>query len=228
MSAIPCPACGAKLDVTGLKAGSTVSCACGNKASVPRSSRKKRFLMVAGGLAVLLVPCLLFFMVSAVTGFQRYRGRAMQSMCRISLKQWHIAQMTHYSEHEAYEPAFAKVGFEIPRGNQQLFLVGVEPVDLRDTAGAPAVADAVAVGVDVATNPKLKAIALGDVPIAAITQVGVTGECPECDITAACVANLDGDDDLDVWLISTGEVIGPDEKPVPAGELLHFANDLAD
>ncbi|AKQ64329.1 Pilin [Myxococcus hansupus] len=228
MAAIPCPACGAKLEVTGLKAGATVQCACGNKTSVPRGSRKKVFLIVAGALALLFVPCFLIFVVGSLSGFQRYQGRAMQSICKVSLKQWYTAQKVHYLEHDTYEPAFSKVGFEIPRGNQQLFLVGVDPVDLRDTAGAPAVEDAVAVGVDVATNPKLKSIALGDVPVLAITQVGVTGECPECDITAACLANLDGDDDLDVWLISTGEVVGPDEKPVPPGELLHFASDLDD
>lgn len=227
MAAIQCPACGAKLDVTGLKAGSSVQCSCGNKASVPRGSRKKVVLIVVGVLAVLLIPCFGIFAAGAISGFKRAQGRAMQSMCKVSLKQWHTAQKIHYIEHNTYEPAFSKVGFEIPRGNQQLFLVGVEPVDMRDNAGAPAVADAVAVGVDVATNPKLKPISLGDVPVVAITQVGVTGECPECDITAACVANLDGDDDLDVWLISTGEVVGLDGKPVPPGELLHFADDVA-
>ncbi|GEL70731.1 hypothetical protein MVI01_25150 [Myxococcus virescens] len=152
----------------------------------------------------------------------------MQAMCNLQLRQWYIAQMAHYAEHDAYEPVFAKLDHEIPRGNHFAFLAGVEPADARDTAGATTVEDAVAVGVDVATNPALKAIQFGELPVLVVKQVGLSGECPDCAITAACVANLDRDGDLDVWLISSKELTGLDGQPVNPGEPLHFMNDLKD
>lgn len=228
MADTKCPACGTKLDVTGLKPGSTVQCSCGNKASVPRASRKKVYLIVAGVLALLFIPCFFLFIAGAISGFQGTKHRAMQSMCKLQLKQWYVAQLSHYAEHDAYEPVFAKLNYEIPRGNHFAFLAGVEPADARDTAGAAAVEDAVAVGVDVATNPERKAIEFGDLPVLVAMQVGLSGECPDCAITAACVANLDRDGDLDVWLISSKELIGLDGQSVEAGELLHFMNDLKD
>ncbi|WAM24712.1 fimbrial protein [Myxococcus sp. NMCA1] len=227
MADIKCPACGTKLDVTGLKSGSTIQCSCGNTASVPRSSRKKVYLIVAGVFALLLIPCF-FVSLGAISGFQGSKHRAKQAMCKLQLRQWYIAQMTHYAEHDAYEPVFAKLNHDIPRGNHFAFLAGVEPADARDAAGAAAVEDAVAVGVDVATNPELKAIKVGDLPVLVAKQVGLSGECPECAITAACVANLDRDGDLDVWLISSKELTGPDGQPVEPGEPLHFMNDLKD
>lgn len=227
MADIKCPACGTKLDVTGLKPGSNIQCSCGNKASVPRSSRKTVFLIVAGVFAVLLIPCF-FVILGGISGFQGSKHRAMQAMCKSQLKQWYIAQMAHYAEHDAYEPVFAKLNHEIPRGNHFAFLAGVEPADARETAGAAAVEDAVAVGVDVATNPALKAIQFGELPVLVAKQVGLSGECPDCAITAACVANLDRDGDLDVWLISSKELTGLDGQPVNPGEPLHFMNDLKD
>ncbi|NOJ79846.1 hypothetical protein [Myxococcus xanthus] len=51
---------------------------------------------------------------------------------------------------------------EVPRGTHFAFLAGRKPVDVRDTAEATPVEDAVAVGVDVATPPALKAIQFGE------------------------------------------------------------------
>ncbi|WP_237078741.1 hypothetical protein [Myxococcus xanthus] len=119
----------------------------------PRLSRKQVFLFIAAGVfGLLLIPCFLVI-PGATSGFQGSKHRATQAMCKLQLKQWYIAQMAHYAEHDAYEPVFAKLNHEIPRGNHFAFLAGGEPADARDTAGGTTVEDAVAVGVDVATNP---------------------------------------------------------------------------
>ncbi len=229
MADIQCPACGTKAGVTVLMPDSIIRCSCGYTSPVPpRLSRKQVFLFIAvGGFVLLLIPCF-FVSLGAISGFQGSKHRAMQAMCKLQLKQWYIAQLAHYAEHDAYEPVFAKLNHEIPRGNHFAFLAGVEPADARDAAGAAAVEDAVAVGVDVATNPELKAIKFGDLPVLVAKQVGLSGECPDCAITAACVANLDRDGDLDVWLISSKELTGLDGQPVEPGEPLHVMNDLKD
>src|SRR5678815_4245406 len=38
-----------------------------------------------------------------------------------------------------------------------------------------------------------------------VPDLGVTGKCPRCSATAACGANLDDDDEIDIWTISTVE-----------------------
>jgi hypothetical protein len=57
-------------------------------------------------------------------------------------------------------------------------------------------------------------------------QTGMLGECPECDITMACAGNLDGDDTLDVWTISTGERTLPNDTIIPPGEVFHHVDDV--
>jgi hypothetical protein len=52
-------------------------------------------------------------------------------------------------------------------------------------------------------------------------MLGLRGACPHCEITVACVGNLDDDPDVDVWTASS------ENRPFSArGTPLRFATDL--
>ncbi len=48
-------------------------------------------------------------------------------------------------------------------------------------------------------------------------QLGLQGECPACQLTMACAAQLDADPTLDVWTVSTFERTGGNGARIPAG-----------
>ena len=50
---------------------------------------------------------------------------------------------------------------------------------------------------------------------------GLEGTCPDCNVTIACVANLDDDPDVDVWTIST-----KDRPEAARGTPIHHLKDL--
>jgi hypothetical protein len=57
-----------------------------------------------------------------------------------------------------------------------------------------------------------------------LEQAGVTGTCPKCEYLGVCVGNLDGDDELDVWVVSSKPVSGLQGEE-PAGSLVQLADD---
>lgn len=60
--------------------------------------------------------------------------------------------------------------------------------------------------------------------------LGMTGTSPQCQISAACAANLDDDDTLDVWVISTGPLPlnHADGKPSVPDFVIHVVDDHDD
>jgi hypothetical protein len=52
-------------------------------------------------------------------------------------------------------------------------------------------------------------------------SLGLSGTCPACDVTLACVGNIDDDPDFDVWTISTH-----DREGAPRGTPIHHLKDL--
>ncbi len=55
-------------------------------------------------------------------------------------------------------------------------------------------------------------------------------DCPgeACNVTVACAGNVDGDDFLDVWSISTVERRAPDGSAISPGEPFNHRNDIND
>lgn len=125
----------------------------------------------------------------AVPNFIRFQSRSKQSECRTNLKAAITAERAWFAEHDAYEVDPQTVGFVPEHGNRYLYRLGngAEQVIVADAQRHPEV-----------DNVKLDAAIRRYVP-----QVGVTGHCPDCSITIACAGNIDSDDELDVWSISS-------------------------
>lgn len=159
-------------------------------AFIGRLQTKRDEHLQGGNLALATVPlffislCLSGLGLIALPNFLADRNRLRQGECKTGLKAMLNAAESGFADTSAYSVDEAEKA--APRGGRYTFVLGA------GADGAPRVVP----GKDGA-EPKLVAQALQLVP------VGVRGECPACSLTLACVANLDGDEDGDVWSIST-------------------------
>ena len=123
--------------------------------------------------------------------------------CRAHLKSWLVAQRAYYAEHDAYLLDLKTIGFSPEVGNRYAYFTGPGPLDeKRDPNGLSAHVEGI--GVDTKRFPG-GAITFAQLPPDVARQVGLSGTCPQCQITMACAAQLDDDATLDVWSISTGD-----------------------
>ncbi|MFP2907611.1 fimbrial protein [Pyxidicoccus sp. 3LFB2] len=230
MRTMKCPKCGRTLDVTGLEPGSGITCECGNVTSVHAGGTSRKTLyIVLGVLAVLLAcPCVGVLSAIAIPNFLRFQARAKQAECKQNLKAWYTAQKAHSIEANAYEPAIGKVGFMPERGNRYAYFAGPGPIESRDQSRAEPTEGAVAVNVDTFKFNTLTPLSLKDLPQDVVDRLGVSGQCPDCNITLACAGNIDQDEALDVWVISTGPLDLQDEHGEAAveGVPLNVVNDV--
>ncbi len=229
MATMKCPKCGRALDVTGLAPGSGITCACGNVTSVQGGTSRKTLYIILGVVAVLLAcPCVGILSAIAIPNFIRFQARSKQSECKVNLKSWYSAQRAHYVEANTYESDIKKVGFLPERGNRYAYFAGKGPLESRTQAQAAPVEGAVGVDVDTFKHVNMKPVSLDDLPQDVVERLGVSGPCPDCNITMACAGNVDNDDTLDVWVISTGSLDLQDENGLAAepGVPLNVVSDL--
>ncbi len=228
---VKCPKCGKSLDATGRAPGSSVSCgACGNMTAVPaRKSGKGLFVTLLIGAVVLTVPCIGILAAIAIPNFIRFQSRAKQSECRTNLKSWYTGQRAYQFE-GGLSLSVDRVGFVPERGNRYAYFAGPGPIEERSGLDARHGEDAVGFGVDTFKFQGAQPITLEQLPPDVASTVGFSGtQCPEgpdCGITMACAGNIDRDDTLDVWSISTVERTGPDGERYMPGEPVHHVNDV--
>ncbi|WP_338865423.1 hypothetical protein [Myxococcus stipitatus] len=153
----------------------------------------------------------------------------------MALQSWRIAQGTHHAESDVYDPVFAKVDFPMQRGNRYTYFAGRGPVELRDTTPSVGADTATVIGADTEFLKQQKdstesLVSFEQLPPGVQAVLGMTGTCPQCQISAACAANLDDDDTLDVWVISTGPLPlnHADGKPSEPDSVIHVVDDHLD
>ncbi|MCY1020819.1 fimbrial protein [Pyxidicoccus sp. MSG2] len=224
MATVECPKCGQTLSTTGLAPGTLITCACGNVTTAP-SRLNRTWLVLALGL--LACPCIGSVAAIAIPNFVRFGQRAKAAECKSNLKAWHTAQRYHFQDHRAYEPVFAKVGFAPERSNRYAYSVGQGPMEVRGTERSESPEGAVSIGVDTFRFTESRAIDLEALPAPVKKRLGLSGTCPDCNITMVCAGNTDNDETLDVWVISTGplDLQAEDGEAAEPGEPLHFVDD---
>lgn len=230
---VQCPKCRKTLDSTGYVPGASIVCgSCGNTTFVParRGSNKGLFIGLAIGAAVLMVPCIGIMAAIAIPNFIRFQGRSKQMECKVNLKAWFTGQ--RYSTDEGGLSARVdRVGFAPERGNRYAYFAGSGPIEDRGSADARHGEDAVGFGVDTFRHQGARAITFKQLPPEVARGVGISGECPEgpdCGITMVCAGDLDRDDTLDVWSISTVDRVDASGEQWRAGEPIQHVNDLTD
>ncbi|MCP3098605.1 fimbrial protein [Myxococcus sp. K15C18031901] len=218
MPKMTCPRCKNPIDLQGVAAGATVACqTCGNIATATKPLSRKWIAAIIGAVALVLCCPLTGIMAAiAIPNFIRFQLRAKQAECKTYLKSWYLAQQAYRAQHDRYEPRFAEVGFAPEPGNRYAYFAA-KPVPGEDTGTF--------IDADPKRFPPLTPDAL---PPAAAAVVGLSGTCPDCEITAACVGDLVKGDSFDVWVISTGALplTGEDGEPTPPGQPVHLEKDL--
>lgn len=182
--------------------------------------------------AICIAPVTLFttgiLAAIAIPNFIKFQSRSKQSECRASLRALYTAQRAFYAEKERYAVSLAELGHSPDRGNRYAYFVATDgEVEERTAPGLGATPRGTGVGVDVARYGPETAVARDQLPgaFAGGASLGVTGTCPDCQFTAACAGQIDGDATLDVWSVSSAERRGP-EGTIDAGTPYNDVNDV--
>ena len=157
-----------------------------------------------------------------LTGCNLVKGLPNDHECRSSLRSIIGLQFAYYSEQKKYSVHPVEIGFAPSQGNRYLYLFAADgPLTRRDELASPPLGESVGYGPDSKRRPVLLEDLLAKLPAELRATTGLVGACPACDVTIACVGNLDDDADVDVWTIST-----KDRPEAARGTPIHHLKDL--
>ena len=157
--------------------------------------RGRGLAVAAMAAPVVLLPIVVVVAIIAVPNFAKRRARAHQEECKAQLVAIHEAQRQLFAREQRYTDSFAELGFTPPADGRYSYFLGSSVLEAKVPGAAAYRA------------------ALTDLPL----QPGVQGQCPQCEVTAACVGNADQDATLDVWVISSGALRSLKNRPVEPG-----------
>lgn len=191
-----------------------------------RPGRRELFIF----LGMVACSCLGLVTVNTIRNFVRFGQRARAAECKSNLRAWYALQQAHFRDTRTYEPVFAKVGFAPERDNRYAYFAGTGPMELRDAERAEVPEGAVAIGADTYRFPHLRPFDVEALPSSLKARLGVSGDCPTCDITLVCAGNTDDDATLDVWVLSTGPLglQDVDGDPAEPGVPVQLVDDVWD
>jgi hypothetical protein len=172
------------------------------------------------GVSCRLAACLA--LLTASSGCNLVRGPPKDHECRAVLRTIFGLQVAYYSRAQAYSVHPVVIGWAPAPGNRYLYLFDkAGDVTRRDGLPSPPLEDSVGYGPDTKKRDITVEELLPKLPTEVRATLGVEGACPACDVTIACVGNLDADEDVDVWTIST-----KDRPGAARGTPLHHLKDL--
>lgn len=240
-----CSNCGAPQEVDAQRARGPITCTvCGSRftlagafppgapppdtgAPAPKKSRVLTFVLIGLGL-VFFCPCLGIVTAIAIPNFIKFQARSKQGECKAHLKSWFTLERAYMNDHRKYSPFVHEVGFNPEPGNRYAYLAAAEGL-LEDRSRPAPVTHAQDIGIDVDLSRHPLAAPYRNTRLPELeggVSPGITGTCPDCDITLVCIGNIDGDPDLDVWSISTRDRTARDGTPIPSGIPYNDVNDL--
>ncbi len=178
----------------------------------PVGNSNKTLLIIALIVGGLLVFCMCSGVLAAIAipNFVRFQARSKQAECKTTLKSMYVAQQAYFAEKADYADDAADLSMFSTAGSKRYTYFGGPELIINPTSRESA-------PVDEDSLP----------PLAGDQLPGVEGECPDCTFVGACAGNIDTDDTLDVWSISSaarehaGQTIAP-------GELFHERDDVSE
>ncbi|RKG52587.1 pilin [Corallococcus sp. AB011P] len=145
----------------------------------------------------------------AIPNFVSFQARSKQAECKVNLKAFFGTVRAYVVDNHPVD-SFAMMGFEPGPRNRYAYVLRM-PEDVIPVAGAfPAL------------DPEAIQAALDQAGV----EPGVEGTCPDCSVTAVCVGNVDNDDTLDVWSISTVDRTAANGDTIPLGTPYNHVNDV--
>ena len=127
-----------------------------------------------------------------------------QSEARANLKALYTAAKAYFQEKDVYSTKVQTIGFSPERGNRYRYVLTVYPMSLEDRSGVTPISSFTDEGIDVDLFkfPQNLYPTITQGPCAGTPVWGITGVNP-AHFTAVAYGNIDGDNTLDVWTIST-------------------------
>jgi len=192
-----------------------------------------RGLAIAGIVIPLTVgPMVGILAAIAIPNFIKFQARSKQSECKYNLKSVFTAQKSFFQEKDRYSPLPDEIGFSPERGNRYAYFLDARgSLQDRSTAGiSPPGEDQTGIGVDTFKYGRQRPVTLDglNAALASPLRPGVDGRCPDdCSFLAICAGNIDQDDTLDVWSISSEDRTVGGER-IPAGIPVNHVNDVND
>ncbi|MHB8877146.1 MAG: fimbrial protein [Myxococcaceae bacterium] len=217
-----CTRCGTPSEVEPAAATAVITCSqCGHQfsaqpgAAPPAKSRSTLIVLIV--LAVFAVPCVVGILAAiAIPNFIRFQERSKQNECKSNLRSLYTAERAYFQEKEAFTEQVSLAGFSPQRGNRYAYFASASgPTHLP---GALATEESTGVEVDLERFPSL-AVERGDLPalFAGGVGLGISGQCPDCQFTAACAGKIRSSGAIDIWSVSTEAREGPNGETIPAG-----------
>lgn len=166
----------------------------------------------------------------AIPNFIRFQARSKQAECKSNLKSVYTAEQSFYAEKQAYSTNTSEIGFGPQRGNRYAyFLFDVGQLQDRSTARTGDGPGVTGIGVDTFKYQNARPLSYSDVPaLAGGAKAGVHGQCPDCSFVAVCAGNIDQDEALDVWSISSTDRTGKKGETIPGGVPYNDVNDVTE
>ncbi len=166
----------------------------------------KGLAIAATFIPLALVPVIGIQAAIAIPNFIRYQARAKQGECRANLRAIWTAERSFQVEKDHWSGSFEEIGFRPEGGNRYSYFLSPNEVVLADTTRFPDL------------RPQEHA--------AALARRGIVTGVSEDGFTAACVGNVDNDEVLDVWTLSSRDRTDENGAPIPAGTPFNDVNDL--
>jgi type IV pilus assembly protein PilA len=194
-----------------------------------RPARAVARTMLASGAALVALSCAVL-----VPNFFEFEVRSKQSECKANLKRAIVAETAFFSANGRYSEHPEEVGFklEYPRNRYLIEFAAAGSLGSFDHIGPDDVGTRADTEVFTAyrrdgswidtTNDSLRAA----IPPALQNELGVHGDCAHrCSVTIACAGQIDIDDTVDVWSVSTDER-KRGGRVVPAGVPFNDVDDV--
>jgi len=141
------------------------------------------------------------FLGLALPAFKAFPMRAKQQVCKQLLTDLYIQEVDFKKDNHRYTTRIADLPKPPVQSAQLIRLAGEGPLTGADAVGIPSNEGPIDEKLSTLLRP----------------QIGLHGECPTCQLTIACAAQLDTDDVLDVWTVATLERTGTSGERIPAG-----------
>lgn len=174
-------------------------CSRGVECWLSRCSRRSSVKWLERFIVGLLALLAAFQAVNVAAPFLvRWCSRSYESECMSNLRVWFAAETSWYADRKEYSTDFAAIGFAPESYNRYLYTDDPLGTFASRMESAPHT-------VIPPSYQPASSLRFADIParVAGGEVVGISGACPNCRASAVCVAQLDDDDEVDVWSIST-------------------------
>jgi type IV pilus assembly protein PilA len=147
---------------------------------------------------------LIIALAASTSACNLVRGPRRDHECRSTLRSIMVAEFAFHSVQRRYTVHPHELGFAPPPGNRYAYVFDrTGDVTRRDEKPSPPPEASVGYGPDTEKRRLTVEDLVPKLPPEVRAMLGLEGTCPDCQLTVACVGNLDDDPDLDVWTIST-------------------------